>query len=168
MKEKKSRVYTLGCELISGRPLADTFAIFEDPYNLAKITPPWLNFRVISAARVQMRQGAEIDYVIRWLNVPIRWKTRITECDPPRRFVDEQERGPYTSWRHRHTFEETGEGTKVRDEVQYSLPFGVLGRMVHRLVVRRQLLAIFRYRQRELGKMFGAVARHLVPPHITG
>ncbi len=152
--------------MISGQPLAETFAIFEDPYNLAKITPPWLNFRVTSPERVQMKRDAEIEYVIRWFGFPIRWKTRITDYDPPRRFVDEQERGPYTLWRHQHNFEEITEGTRVLDRVEYRLPFGLLGRLVHAAVVRRQLLAIFRYRQRELGKMFGDKSRQLVAPHI--
>jgi ligand-binding SRPBCC domain-containing protein len=154
--------------MISGRPLAETFSVFEDPYNLAKITPPSLNFRVTSSGRVQMRKGAEIEYVIRWSGLPIRWKTLITEYDPPRNFVDEQERGPYSVWRHHHGFEETREGTKVTDRVEYTLPFGLLGRMVHAVIVRRQLLAIFRYRQRELGKLFGEGAKQLVVPYITG
>jgi ligand-binding SRPBCC domain-containing protein len=153
--------------MISYRPLSETFEIFEDPYNLAKITPPWLNFRVTSTERVQMQKGTEIQYVIRWLKFPIRWKTVITEYNPPHKFVDEQERGPYALWRHDHTFEETPEGTRVKDRVEYRLPFGSLGRLVHAMVVRRQLLAIFRYRQRELGKLFGGKARQFVPPHIT-
>ncbi len=152
--------------MISGRPLPETFKVFEDPYNLAKITPPWLNFRVTSKDRVEMRKGAEIQYLIRWFRLPVRWKTIITEYDPPHKFVDEQERGPYTFWRHHHTFEDTAEGTKVKDRVEYRLPFGLMGRLVHGIVVRRQLLAIFRYRQRELAKMFGGKARQLVPPHI--
>jgi ligand-binding SRPBCC domain-containing protein len=113
-----------------------------------------------------MRQGAEIQYTIRWLHLPIRWKTRIAEYNPPHSFVDEQEKGPYTFWRHHHTFEDTPEGTKVRDEVQYTLPFGLLGRFVHAAIIRRQLLAIFRYRQRELGKMLGNTGRQSVAPHI--
>jgi hypothetical protein len=104
MEGKRTRIYTLQCEMNSGRTLRETFAIFEDPYNLAKITPPWLNFRVTSSERVQMRKGAEIQYVIRWFRLPIRWKTRITEYDPPHKFVDEQERGPYALWRDHHTF----------------------------------------------------------------
>jgi len=154
--------------MISDRPLWETFAIFEDPYNLAKITPPWLNFRVTSSGRVQMRKGAKIEYVIRWLRLPIRWTTAITEYDPPYKFVDEQERGPYALWLHRHTFQETPEGASVKDRVEYRMPFGLLGRVVHALVVRQQLLAIFRYRQRELAKIFGAKARQLVSPCITG
>jgi ligand-binding SRPBCC domain-containing protein len=167
VKRKKTKLYTLQCETISGRPLPETFAIFEDPYNLAKTTPPWLNFQVTSSEKVKMQKRAEIDYVIRWLQVPIRWKTIITEYDPPYKFVDEQERGPYTLWRHHHTFAETAEGTKVKDRVEYQLPLGLLGRFVHAMVVRRQLLAIFRYRQRELGKMFGGKSRQVIPPYIT-
>jgi ligand-binding SRPBCC domain-containing protein len=167
VNRKKAKLYNLRCEMFSGQPLRETFAVFEDPYNLAKITPPWLNFRVTSAERVQMRQGAEIQYTIRWLKLPIRWKTRITEYKPPYSFIDEQDKGPYTLWRHHHVFEDTPEGTKVRDEVQYALPFGLLGRFVHAAIVRRQLLAIFRYRQRELGRMFGNNARQSVAPHIT-
>lgn len=164
---KKTRSYTLKCEMISGRPLPETFAIFEDPYNLAKITPPWLKFRVTSTEQVQMRKGTEIHYVINWMGLPVRWKTIITEYDSPHRFVDEQERGPYTLWRHHHTFEETSEGTKVKDLVEYQLPFGFLGKLVHALVVRRQLLAIFRYRQAELSRTFGDRAKQLVAPHIS-
>jgi ligand-binding SRPBCC domain-containing protein len=153
--------------MISGQPLAATFAVFEDPYNLAKITPPWLNFRVSSPERVQMQPGAEIDYLIRWLGLPIHWKTRITKYDPPHEFVDEQERGPYVLWRHHHGFETTSEGTLVRDRVEYRLPLGVLGSMVHASLVRSQLLAIFQYRQRELAKMFDGKGKQLVRPHIA-
>jgi len=152
--------------MISGRSLPETFTIFEDPYNLAKITPPSLNFRVTSAGRVQMKRDAEIEYVIRWFGFPIRWKTRITEYDPPHRFVDEQERGPYALWRHQHDFEETAEGTRVVDRVEYRLPFGPLGAFVHAAVVRRQLLAIFRYRQSKLGEMFGGKSNQLVAPRV--
>lgn len=153
--------------MISGRPLGETFKVFQDPYNLAKITPPWLNFRVTSTERIEMREGAEIQYVIRWLRFPIRWRTVITEYDPPYKFVDEQERGPYTLWRHEHTFEETSEGTKVKDRVEYRLPLGFMGRLIHGVIVRRQLLAIFRYRQRELATMFGGKARQIVQPHVS-
>ena len=91
-------------------PLPQAFAMFENPHNLAKITPPWLNFRVVTPEPVVMRKGAEIDYVIRWLGLPIRWKTLITAYDPPHGFVDEQARGPYTLWRHQHTLTETERG----------------------------------------------------------
>ena len=83
--------------------------------------------------------------------------TRITVWDPPRGFEDVEERGPYRLWRHRHSFEPgTGGGVLMKDRVEYARPFGALGRLVHFLVVRRQLAAIFAYRRRAIAEIFGA------------
>jgi ligand-binding SRPBCC domain-containing protein len=161
------RTYTLHCEMLTKSSLEQTFAIFEDPHNLAKITPRSLNFQVTSPNRVEMRKGAEIKYTIRWLGVPIHWKTIILEYEPPFLFVDKQAKGPYAFWLHRHTFEPSEEGTKVGDHVEYALPFGVLGSLAHSLVLRKQLLSIFNYRQEQLGKMLGHNTYQVVKPHIT-
>ena len=161
------KVYTLKCELLAECPLEKVFSAFKDPYNLAKITPPWLNFQVTSKDRVEMRKGAEIDYVIRWLGLPIKWKTLIREYDPPSGFVDEQAKGPYRLWHHRHTFKDTGRGVLIGDHVDYALPLGVLGVMAHAAMVRNQLLEIFRYRQREIGKLLESPTTQTVQPSIT-
>jgi len=140
-------------------PLAEVFRFFEDPRNLGRITPPWLNFAIVDPAGVRMRKGAEIDYVIRWQGLPMKWRTLITEYNPPMRFVDEQARGPYALWHHEHTFEETAEGVEIRDRVDYRLPLGPLGAIAHAVMVKRQLLEIFRFRQ-------GAIAKILDVPRI--
>jgi ligand-binding SRPBCC domain-containing protein len=67
--------------------------------------------------------------------------------------VDEQARGPFSRWRHTHTFLETSEGTEVRDQVDYRLPLRFLGQVAHAMVVKRQLLGIFRYRQHRVAAM---------------
>ena len=160
-------IYTLRCEMLTEQSIQDTFKVFEDPYNLAKITPSWLNFRITSNDRVQMREGAEIDYVIRLIGIPMRWKTVIEVYDPPHLFVDQQAKGPYKLWQHHHTFRETSEGTAVGDQVNYQLPLGPLGQLAHALAVRWQLLAIFRYRQRALAQMFKGQTRQTLAPTIT-
>ncbi len=161
------RVYTLQCELLTDSSLDRTFSIFEDPYNLAKITPASLNFQVTSKERIQMRKGAEIEYTIRWLGLPMHWKALILEYEPPFLFVDEQAKGPYSLWRHRHTFTPTEKGVLVGDHVEYALPFGALGQLTHALSVRRQLEAIFRFRQQELGKMLGGHTTQTMQPVVT-
>ncbi len=148
-------LYELRCEMLVRRPVTEVFSVFEDPYNLLSITPHWLNFRVTSKERVVMREGAEIDYKIRWLGIPISWKTLITAYDPPFSFVDEAIEGPYVFWRHHHTFAEQPEGTLVTDVVDYALPFGPVGQLVHRLVVGRQLRQIFAFRQKALRQLLG-------------
>ena len=136
--------------------MQEAFAVFENPYNLAKITPPWLNFRILTE-NLRMRLGAEIDYEFRWLGITLRWKTHITEYEPPFHFVDEATKSPYVLWRHRHTFRPVLEGTVISDRVDYALPYGFLWDAVHRLVVRKQLEQIFDYRQKMIGEMLGVV-----------
>ena len=129
--------------------------MFENPRNLALITPKWLGFEVLSSGDLTMRVGLEIDYRFRWLGLPMRWRTRITEYDRLNHFVDEGIQSPYQLWRHRHEFFDSSGGTEVRDSVRYALPLGVFGRMAHRTSVKRQLLGIFEYRQRTLNDYWG-------------
>jgi len=137
------------------RPPAEVFPFFAEPGNLARITPSWLGFRIVTPGRLAMREGLRIEYRVRPLLVPQRWESMITLWDPPRRFVDEQTRGPYRYWHHLHEFREgPAGGTEIRDRVTYALPFGPLGAVAHPLV-RRQLATIFEYRRRVVEEMFG-------------
>jgi ligand-binding SRPBCC domain-containing protein len=132
---------------LPGAP-GDVFPFFADAQNLEAITPPWLGFRVVTPRPIDMRAGALIEYRLRLRGVPLRWRTRIAVWDPPRRFVDVQLSGPYRLWHHTHDFEPDGAGgTIMRDTVRYALPLGALGALAHRLVVRRDLAAIFDFRQ---------------------
>ena len=130
-------------------PPEDVFPFFADAHNLEAITPPWLGFRVVTPRPIDMRPGALIEYRLELHRVPLRWRTRIAVWDPARRFVDVQIAGPYRMWHHTHDFEPDGEGgTLMRDTVRYALPLGPLGALAHRALVRRDLAAIFDFRQR--------------------
>jgi len=135
-------------------PLDKVFAFFGKPENLARITPPWLGFRILTPSPVLMREGALIDYGISLGPFPTRWRSLITAYDPPHSFVDQQLNGPYSFWHHTHRFEKEGSGTRITDEVLYLLPFGPLGTLVHKLVVRRQVEAIFAHRQKFIEEHF--------------
>jgi ligand-binding SRPBCC domain-containing protein len=145
--------FTLHAELWLPRPRAQVFPFFADARNLEALTPPWLNFEVLTPAPIAMRPGALIDYRIRVHGVPIGWRTEIVEWTPPHRFVDVQLRGPYTLWHHTHTFEERDGGTLCVDDVRYR-PRG--GALMNWLFVRRDVEKIFQYRQQRLREMFGA------------
>lgn len=146
--------YELECEMLVPNGVQETFAFFENPHNLARITPPWLRFVILSESPVEMRVGTEIDYTIRYLGLKLGWKTLIEEYEPPFHFVDVQLRGPYKLWRHTHTFRPTEQGTLVHDRVEYALPMGPFGRLAHRVRVRSQLREIFAYRQKTLAEIF--------------
>jgi ligand-binding SRPBCC domain-containing protein len=130
------------------------FQFFSRAENLAQIKPPELGFRIRSEIPVRMDAGAVIDYTIMLYGIPLTWRTEITEWNPPHSFQDTQRKGPYASWVHTHRFIAEKDGaTTIEDSVTYSLPFGVLGRIVHPLVAR-QLKRIFDYRQRVMVKLF--------------
>jgi ligand-binding SRPBCC domain-containing protein len=148
-------MYVLSCHLQAPVSIERAFSIFESPYNLARITPPWLRFRITTPEPVTIGKGAEIEYEIRWLRLPIRWKTIITAYDPPRSFEDRQAGGPYAYWLHRHGFEAVDGGTLVSDRVEYELPMGPLGRVAHSLAVGRQLRGIFEHRGARLVELLG-------------
>jgi ligand-binding SRPBCC domain-containing protein len=141
------RSYKLTASQVLPIPPEDAFGFFEDPRNLAAITPGWLDFRMLpSKGEAEVFEGAEFRYTIRWLGFRQRWRSRISDYSPPYRFTDIQVSGPYAHWSHLHVFERLPEGTLLRDEVTYRLPYGWLGGLLHRLLIRRQLEEIFRYR----------------------
>lgn len=134
-------------------PIAVVFPFFAAAENLAQLTPPELGFRIRSELPIAMRAGTLIDYTIRLYGLPMKWRTEITQWDPPHEFADAQLRGPYAKWEHTHTFREERGGTTIVDRVVYALPFGVLGRLAQPLV-RRQLKRIFDYRELSLQRAF--------------
>lgn len=147
------RVFTLDNELWLPRAPEDVFPFFADAFNLERITPPMLRFEVLTPAPVDMRVGTLLDYRVRLRGLPMRWRSEITAWQPPRRFVDEQRRGPYRLWVHEHTFEARDGGTLARDFVRYAVPGGAIAQ---RLFVARDLRRIFDYRNAALAGIFGA------------
>ena len=97
-------MHTLTTEQTVTAPLAQVSDFFSRPENLARLTPPHLAFEILTPLPVTMRPGAVIDYLIRLGPLPMRWRTLISDFDPPHGFVDQQLSGPYSFWHHTHTF----------------------------------------------------------------
>jgi ligand-binding SRPBCC domain-containing protein len=141
-------------ETIVPLPLDETFAFFADAGNLERLTPPWLNFRILTPRPIAMGEGALIDYRIVLYGVPIAWRTRIDVWEPGVRFVDRQLWGPYAWWHHEHRFAAVPGGTQVSDHVEYVPRM----RWVSSGLVRRDVERIFSYRQEILPALLRAAA----------
>ena len=133
------------------QPRVEVFAFFSNAHNLAVITPPWLNFQVLTPAPIEMSRGTLIDYRLKLRGIPLRWQSEITEWNPPHAFVDIQRRGPYRLWRHTHTFKETEDGVVVGDSVEYAV-WG--NQLVNKFFVRPDIEKIFAYRLEQLNEIF--------------
>jgi ligand-binding SRPBCC domain-containing protein len=137
------------------RSLDATFAFFARPENLPRITPPWLDLRLVTPGPIRMARGLTLDYTVRVLGMRRRWRSEIVEYDPPHGFRDVQALGPYRRWDHRHRFRGDHGDTLIEDVVVYEPPLGPLGALLDAVVIRRRLAAIFDYREQKLGEILG-------------
>ena len=156
---KKEGDFILLAKQVLPQPVAEVFPFFAAAENLERLTPEFLNFKIVTPAPIEMREGLLIDYRIMLRFIPLRWRTLISCWEPPLRFVDEQIKGPYLKWHHEHTFEElrlnSGMlGTLVTDTVHYRV-FG--GALIESVFVRPDLKKIFAYRQQKLRERFGSL-----------
>lgn len=103
----------------------------------------------------KMYPGQVIRYIVYGLpGIPMNWMTEITHVQEPYYFVDEQRLGPYALWHHQHHFQEVEGGVEMTDEVNYAIPFGLLGRLANWLFVAREVNRIFDYRYNVLESYF--------------
>ena len=147
----QEKLFVLRSSVVLEHSPETLFEFFSDAFQLEQITPPWLNFKIRTPAPIDIRKGCLIDYSIRLRGIPIRWRTEISNWNPPFSFVDRQLKGPYLLWEHLHTFEQTPEGTLARDEVRYKVPGG---RLINWLMVQNDLIRIFEFRRQRMLELF--------------
>jgi ligand-binding SRPBCC domain-containing protein len=140
--------YVLTRDAVIDLSRAEVFEFFADAVNLERITPPELNFHIITPQPIEIKKDSLIDYKLKLRGFPIKWRTRISAWNPPFDFIDEQISGPYKQWIHEHTFTELPDGkTGIKDVVRYRLPLEPLGDIMH-FLVRKELEYIFDFRQK--------------------
>ena len=114
-----------------------------------------MGFRMIAKPPL-IQKDSEISYQIRLGLFRIRWRTKIIKWEPHTSFVDIQQQGPYSLWQHEHLVHPAeGNTSYMEDIVVYRVPMGILGKLVHKLIVKRILIRIFNYRRRVIGFRFG-------------
>lgn len=129
---------------------------FSSANNLALITPPELDFKILTELNGQeIYEGMLINYTVKpLLGIPLQWETEICKVQKPLFFTDRQLKGPYKIWEHSHTYREVNNGILMQDEVKYQLPFGVIGDLAHLLFVKKKIENIFSFRKQVLESMF--------------
>jgi ligand-binding SRPBCC domain-containing protein len=121
----------------------DVFHFHERGDALSLLSPPFPPVRVISRTG-GIQTGAQVVLQIG----PVRWIARHTAYEQDRLFVDEQVRGPFTTWVHRHEFKSVDGRTKLTDRIEYHLPGGMLVDVLFGWLVNAGLANMFRYRHR--------------------
>jgi len=138
-------VYTKVFELRVPVPVEKVWELYQSPSALETLSRPSDHVRVLNP-EVGLKDGVVHKIRMRKFGIPITWHARISQVTPPYGFTDQAERSPFKFWRHRHDFIPDGEGTLIRDVVAYEMPFGKLGKALHKLIVEKDLTAGFAHR----------------------
>jgi ligand-binding SRPBCC domain-containing protein len=167
-------------------PIEQVFAFFANPENLPRLMPPWQKARIEEASfapppprpaspvpvRIAVAAGAGTRMTLSFRPIPfffirIPWDAEITEFAWNDHFCDTQHRGPFAYWMHCHrltsrTRDSAGtpvEGTLLSDHVEYEMPFGALGELANKLVMKRQFNSIFKFRHQRTAELLPLFAR---------
>ncbi|MAZ28571.1 MAG: cell division inhibitor [Cytophagaceae bacterium] len=129
------------------------------PQNLKVITPDYMGFDIVSGANRAMYPGQIIEYHVSPIaGIKTKWVTEITHVMNKHYFVDEQRFGPYSLWHHKHFIKPIDGGVEMEDIIDYKLPLGILGQLMHGMLVRKKIEEIFAYRKKKLEDIFGQYA----------
>lgn len=153
----KGIVYRLSSKQKLPISVNEAWEFLSSPKNLKIITPDYMSFDILSGADKPMFAGQIIQYIVTpILGIKTNWVTEITHVVDKHYFVDEQRFGPYALWHHKHFIKEIEGGVEMEDIIDYKVPFGFLGRLVHPFLVKPKLTEIFNYRTQKLIELFGA------------
>lgn len=150
------KIYTLHRKQNLPITVDEAWNFLSSPKNLKIITPDYMGFHILSGADKPMFPGQIIQYIVTpILGIKTKWVTEITHVKDKVYFVDEQRFGPYALWHHKHFIKEIKGGVEMEDIIDYKVPFGFLGQMVHPVLVKPKLEEIFNYRTKKLEELFG-------------
>ncbi|PAU95312.1 hypothetical protein CK503_03715 [Aliifodinibius salipaludis] len=148
-------MYILRQEQVLDTSVDQLWEFISRPENLNEITPPELDFTIISEVPDMMYNGLLVQYDVK---LPLlghsEWVTEIKHIVPGKEFVDEQRIGPYRFWYHYHKIEEAELGVRMIDEVNYMPPYGMLGKLVNKMLIKNKLRDIFEYRKLVLDQRY--------------
>ena len=134
----------------------EAWKFLSNPVNLKIITPAYMGFEILNGTDRPMYPGQIIQYIVTpVLGIKTKWVTEITHMQDKNYFVDEQRYGPYNLWHHKHFIKKIEGGIEMEDIIDYKVPFGWLGQLVHPILVKPKLEEIFNYRKTKLEELFG-------------
>ena len=149
-------LYTLYSEQTVNQEAGVLWDFFKKPSNLNKLTPKDVHFEIKSGKSDDFYAGKIISYKIQPFKlVALNWVTEISQVKEGVYFIDNQISGPYKLWHHEHHFKVNSNGTtEIIDKVKYKVPFYILGRLMHRIFIKKKLLDIFMFRQKQINNLF--------------
>ena len=152
------KIYSLNRSINIPVTELEAWNFFSNPNNLSVITPKSMNFEVLKVDSDKIYDGQHIHYKVSPLfGINMKWTSLISGVVEQKCFTDTQVNGPYKYWHHKHIFEKISGGVKIIDKIHYAIPFGLIGGILHPILVKNKLDHIFGYRNSKIKEIFGEI-----------
>lgn len=132
-------------ESIVPATVEEVFAFHERPDAFELLQPPWDRVEILQPP-ASLAVGTQVK--LRSKVGPL-WVSIVAEhvaYEKNRRFEDIMVEGPFAKWHHQHLFFPHEAGCRLRDEIDYEPPLGLLGRLVAPVAIRPRLTKMFDFR----------------------
>jgi ligand-binding SRPBCC domain-containing protein len=83
--------------------------------------------------------GETVTWRARHFGFYLTHEATITAFDSPKSLTDEMTKGKFNSFVHQHQFESHGENTIMTDTLEFEAPFGILGSLFSKLILKGYL-----------------------------
>jgi len=134
----------------------EAWQFFSSPQHLNSMTPDFFNVTPTSKVPDKIYSGLMISYSMKAvMGVPMSWLSEISHCQSPHYFIYEQRVGPFKFWSHEVRLTKKQAVILLEDIVFYTMPFGMLGELMHKLLIAKKLTDIFESRQAYLKQHWG-------------
>ena len=97
--------------------------------------------------------GETVTFEGKHFGIRQRLTVKVTELEKPHFFTDEMIEGNFKSFKHKHEFIKKDGGTLMRDTLEWTSPFGFLGKIVDALLLENHLRGLVSERNAELKKV---------------
>lgn len=124
---------------------SDLFDYHEKTGVLERLTPPWINAKVLESPESICSGEKGVLKIKKWF-LSRKWVAKHTKYCKHSFFEDIQLKGPFKSWCHRHIFKDTPDGSHLTDRVEYRLPFNRITSPFLDAFVKKELNRMFTYR----------------------
>jgi ligand-binding SRPBCC domain-containing protein len=115
--------------------------------DLQMASTDWTGERAIAGVTSGLiGSGQEVTWTGRHFGLVVTHTSRITAYRYPRHFQDFMVHGAFRSFCHDHYFEGNGDHCEMKDVMKFEAPWGLLGLVAERLVLRRHMRALLRRR----------------------
>jgi ligand-binding SRPBCC domain-containing protein len=122
--------------------------------NAIRITPSLFKFRIVTSPAI-LEEGSNLTIEIRQCGIWFPWDVQIIKLIPHSLMIDMQSgRGPFIFWRHEHHFIQENTSCLMIDKIEYSLPLGIIGRIIDRIIMRFFQQWVFSYRHSKMKSLF--------------